>query len=226
MTHQPANRHRRVAPRAVPATMDDVLANDLVHLLGLQLGESDERSGGKGSSPKVKSVTVEYENRRGVHDMAGDAGYSLASNWFTQLLAQLAIAKRITKSELCVFLYVAGGQIKGTGVTAYTQQEIANGLNERAKEAGAPCISRSTVNRAIRVLCDYGWVERHGNGAVRLNVKLWFRGNSEEQHQLLNELKSDDPAAFPNYIGPDLQMPLPFDNLGEGASSTRQERTG
>ncbi|MET9396093.1 replication/maintenance protein RepL [Kitasatospora sp. NPDC002965] len=226
MTDHPATRHRRAAPRAVPATMDDVFKNDLVALLGLQLGESSKPASNQSSAPKVKSVTVEYENRRGVHDMAGDSGYSLASNWFTQLLAQLAIAKRITKSELCVFLYIAGGQIKGTGITEYTQQEVADGLNERAKETGAPCISRSTVNRAIRVLCDYGWVERHGNGAVRLNVKLWFRGNSDEQHELLAELKSDDPTAFPNYIGPDLQMPLPFDSQDETADNARQERTG
>lgn len=51
--------------------------------------------------------------------MAGDAGYSLASNWFTQLLAQLAVANSITKSQLCVFLYVAGGQQRGTGIAQY-----------------------------------------------------------------------------------------------------------
>ncbi len=156
--------------------------------------------------------------------MAGDAGYSLASNWFTQLLAQLAIAKRITKSELCVFLYIAGGQIKGTGITEYTQQQIADGLNEKAAEIDAQRITRSTVSRALKALSEYGWVEKNGNGSFRMNVRLWFRGNSEEQHSLLASQRSEDPEVFPNYIGPAAAQPSRRD---DGLDATaRRERTG
>ncbi|MEV7123750.1 hypothetical protein [Kitasatospora griseola] len=221
MPNDPSPRRRRPAPRPLPAAEDSVL-DDLLGVLGRQLGEPAEPSGpSKGRS--IKSVTVEFEQRRGVHDMAGDSGYSLASNWFTQLLAQLAIAKRITKSELCVFLYIAGGQIKGTGIAAYTQQQIADGLNEKAEEASAPKITRSTVSRALRALCDYGWVEKTGNAAYGLNIRLWFRGNSDQQKALLAEQRTEDPDAFPNYIGPDGAQALRSEGEPEQA---RQERTG
>ena len=226
MPNDPSPRRRRAAPRVLPPAEESVL-DDLLSVLGRQLGETPtEPQSATSSRPsrKVKSVTVEYEERRGIHDMAGDAGYSLASNWFTQLLAQLAIAKRITKSELCVFLYIAGGQIKGTGITEYTQQQIADGLNEKAAEIDAPRITRSTVSRAVRALCEYGWVEKNGNGSFRMNIRLWFRGKSEEQHALLAEQRSEDPEAFPNYIGPVATQPSRGD---DGLDSTEpQERTG
>ncbi len=231
MTTDPPVRRRRPAPRAVPSA-EEAVFDDILSVLGHQLGETVERSRPRASQRKLKTVTFEYEDRRSVHDMAGDAGYSLASNWFTQLLAQLAIAKSITKSELCVFLYVAGGQIKGTGIAEYTQQQITDGLNAMARKTGAPCITRSTVNRAIKALCEYGWVEKKGNGAIRLNIKLWFRGNSSEQHELLAELQretGDDPEAFPNYIGPTIradQLPLPLTDGEPPLPSPRQERTG
>ncbi|MFD7703142.1 hypothetical protein [Streptomyces caelestis] len=158
----------------------------------------------------MKNVTFEYEpDHRAVHDMAGDAGYSLASNWFTQFLAQLAVANSITKSQLCVFLYVAGGQQRGTGIAQYTQQEITDGLNKLAERKDGKRITRSTVNRAIKALVGYNWIEQLGNGMIQLNVRLWFHGNSNAQHAVLEQLavKHDrDPEAFPHGIGPDVHQ--------------------
>ncbi|MFD5425610.1 hypothetical protein [Streptomyces sp. NPDC127084] len=159
--------------------------------------------------------------------MAGPSGYSLASNWFTQLLAQLAVANSITKSQLCVFLYVAGGQVPGTGIAQYTQQEITDGLNRLAAQNDAKQITRSTVNRAIKALCGYKWIEQVGNGKVRLNPTLWFQGNSAAQHEVLAEIAVEhdhDPAAFPYNIGPTPRQEA-FDFEGT-ENYGRQERTG
>jgi hypothetical protein len=160
--------------------------------------------------------------------MAGTAGYSLASNWFTQLLAQLSVANSITKSQLCVFLYVAGGQVPGTGIAEYTQQEITDGLNKlAAQKPDAKKITRPTVNRAIKALCDYNWVERVGNGKIRLNVTLWFQGNSTAQQEVLAEIAHEhgnDPEAFPYNIGPERPHQEEFD-FGSDTYG-RGERTG
>ncbi len=225
---QPGRRRR--APRALPAG-DETVFDDILTLLGQQLGDSAAVEPAPHNARKVK-VTVEYEEpRRTVHDMAGDDGYSLASNWFTRLLAQLAIAKSITKSELCVFLYVAGNQNRGSGITAYTQQQITDGLNEIAVIGGAPCITRSTVNRAVKALCEYGWIVKLRNGAVQINVRLWFAGNSQQQKNVLAELQNihgTDPDAFPNHVGPaviDGQLTLPVDD-GRPAAPARKDRAG
>ncbi|MGW2748463.1 hypothetical protein [Streptomyces sp. NPDC001450] len=207
MTSDPPSRRR---PRAVPdAASDDVGFEDLLQVLGEQLGEATE-----GADPrtrrKLTRVSFEYEpDPTAVHDMAGGAGYSLASNWFTQLLAQLAVANSITKSQLCVFLYVAGGQKRGTGIARYTQQEITDGLNKIATMTGGKRITRSTVNRAIKALVGYKWVEQLGNGLIQLNVRLWFHGNSNAQHAVLAQLAvghQRDPEAFPNAIGPEIHQ--------------------
>jgi hypothetical protein len=105
-----------------------------------------------------------------------------------------------------VFLYVAGGQERGTGVAQYTQQEITDGLNELAAKKGGKRITRSTVNRAIRALVGYKWVEQLGNGMIQLNVCLWFHGNSTAQHAVLEQIAVQhdrDPEAFPHAIGPE-----------------------
>jgi hypothetical protein len=204
VTSDPPARRR---PRAVPdATSDDAGYDDLLQVLGEQLGQATDSPDPR-SRRKLKNVTLEFEpDHTAVHDMAGDAGYSLASNWFTQLLAQLAVANSITKSQLCVFLYVAGGQERGTGVAQYTQQEITDGLNKLAAKKGGKRITRSTVNRAIRALVGYKWVEQLGNGMIQLNVRLWFHGNSTAQHAVLEQIAVQhdrDPGAFPHAIGPE-----------------------
>lgn len=222
----------QVGPRAVPAQTDGLGFDDILVALGRQLGETVESTRqAPGPRKKLKGVTFEYEpDPRTVHDMAGDQGYSIASNWFTQLLAQLAVANSVTKSEMCVFLYVAGGQMAGTGIAQYTQQEITDGLNKEAKRIGARCITRSTVNRAIKALCEYGWLEKHGKGKIRLNVRLWFRGNSTAQQAVLADLEREhghDPEAFPYRVGPHHgeQQTLDFP-LEDTQPPARQERTG
>lgn len=223
---------RPAGPRAVSPQDGGLCFDDILVALGQQLGETVESAQqSPGARKKLKGVTFEYEQEpRTVHDMAGDQGYSIASNWFTQLLAQLAVANSVTKSEMCVFLYVAGGQIAGTGITQYTQQEITDGLNKEARRVGARGITRSTVNRAIKALCEYGWLEKHGNGRIRLNVRLWFRGSSAAQQALLADLDREhghDPEAFPYRIGPhrgeQQTLDLPLDDT---QPPTRQERTG
>lgn len=218
-------------PRVVPAQSSDLGLDDILTVLGQQLGETvGEQQTPRGR--KLKGVSFEYDNDpRTVHDMAGDAGYSITSNWFVQLLAQLAVAKRVTKSEMCVFLYIAGGQMRGTGITHYTQQEITEGLNREARRAkGATQISRSTVTRAIKALCEYGWLERYGNGAIRLNVHLWFNGNSSAQQGVLAEIEQDHgdtPQSFGNFVGPVLkqeQLTMDFDQ--DGGEGQREERAG
>lgn len=225
-SEQPARR-RPGGPRAVPAhASDDVVCDDILSVLGRQLGEAAQTADPR-SRRKLKGVTFEYaDDARSVHDMAGASGYSLASNWFTQLLGQLAVANSITKSQLCVFLYVAGGQVAGTGFAQYTQQEITDGLNELAVKKDGKKITRSTVNRAIKALCEYKWVERAGNGKIRLNVTLWFHGNSTAQHDVLADLATahdHDPTAFPHQIGPELHQEE-FD-FGQDPYA-REERTG
>ncbi|MET9819579.1 hypothetical protein [Streptomyces sp. NPDC006355] len=64
-------------------------------------------------------------------------------------------------------------------------------------------ITRSTVNRAIKALVGYKWVEQLGNGMIQLNVRLWFHGNSNAQHAVQHDR---DPEAFPNGIGPDVHQ--------------------
>lgn len=206
MTPDPPARPRPRVVADVPS--GDEGFEDLLQVLGEQLGEATRSADPRGRR-KLKNVTFEYEpDHTAVHDMAGDAGYSLASNWFTQLLAQLAVANSITKSQLCVFLYVAGGQQHGTGVTPYTQQEITDGLNKLAAQKNGKRITRSTVNRAIKALVGYRWIEQLGNGMIQLNVRLWFQGNSTAQHAVLEQIAAQhdrDPEAFPHGIGPDPQ---------------------
>ncbi|MFE6023104.1 hypothetical protein ACFQ6O_42515 [Streptomyces sp. NPDC056441] len=226
-SEQPARR-RPGGPRAVPSNAPDEAAyDDILSVLGRQLGEAAQTADPR-SRRKLKGVTFEFENdARAVHNMAGNAGYSLASNWFTQFLAQLAVANSITKSQLCVFLFVAGGQVPGTGIAQYTQQEITDGLNELAAKKGGKKITRSTVNRAIGALCGYKWVEKAGNGKIRLNVTLWFQGNSTTQHEVLAEIASEhdhDPTAFPHDIGPEHPHQEEFD-FGQD-TYTRKKRTG
>ncbi|MFJ3309381.1 hypothetical protein ACIPSA_41325 [Streptomyces sp. NPDC086549] len=221
----PASRR----PRAVPDAASGADFDDLLQVLGEQLGQDGESTDPR-TRRRLKNVTFEFEpDRATVHDMAGDAGYSLASNWFTQLLAQLAVANSITKSQLCVFLYVAGGQQRGTGIAQYTQQEITDGLNRLAAKKGGKHITRSTVNRAIRALVGYKWVEQLGNGLIQLNVRLWFHGNSNAQNTVLDQLAIQhdcDPGAFPNAIGPDVfqeELDLEFP---EHPDQGRGRRTG
>ncbi|MER7688800.1 hypothetical protein [Streptomyces sp. NPDC097610] len=214
--------------------------DNILDLLGEQLGEKAEqavapRSGRPGR--KIKSVHFEYgDDPRAVHDFAGGSGYSLASNWFTRLLAQLSVANSITKSQLCVFLFVASGQTPGTGLAQFTQQEITDGLNElAAKKDNAKMITRPTVNRAVKALCEYQWIETVGNGRIRLNVSLWFQGTSDAQHSVLAQITEDhkndaDPdSSFPNRIGPELvhhQEELDLNLEGEASAPARKERTG
>ncbi|MEV6682279.1 hypothetical protein AB0N09_36275 [Streptomyces erythrochromogenes] len=178
---------------------------DILAVLGRQLGEKVAQAADPGGRRRLKGVHFEYAaDPRTVHDMAG-GGYSLASNWFTQLLAQLAVANSITKSQLCVFLFVAGGQVPGTGIAQYTQQEITDGLNKVAAQKGGKMITRSTVNRAVQALCGYNWVEKAGKGRVQINVRLWFHGNSTAQHEVLAEIAQQhehSPEAFPYAVGP------------------------
>ncbi|WP_331723173.1 hypothetical protein [Streptomyces canus] len=221
---------RSPRPRAVPdGTSEDVGFDDLLQVLGEQLGQANPSADPR-DRRKLKNVTFEYEpDHRAVHDMAGDAGYSLASNWFTQLLAQLAVANSITKSQLCVFLYVAGGQERGTGIAAYTQQEITDGLNKLAVKKGGKRITRSTVNRAVRALVGYKWVEQAGNGLIQLNVKLWFHGNSTAQHTVLEQIAArheNDPEAFPNAIGPEVHQEELNLEFTQQAYYNRGKRTG
>ena len=227
MTSDPPPRRR---PRVVSgAVSDDAGFDELLHVLGEQLGEATQNAEPR-NRRKLKNVTFEYAaDHMAVHDMAGDAGYSLASNWFTQLLAQLAVANSITKSQLCVFLYVAGGQQRGTGVAQYTQQEITDGLSKLAAKKDGKRITRSTVNRAIKALVGYKWVEQLGNGMIQLNVRLWFHGNSTAQHTVLEQIAVQhdrDPEAFPNDIGPDIhQEELDLDFTQSPRYGTRR-RTG
>ncbi|GAA1303430.1 hypothetical protein GCM10009647_020700 [Streptomyces sanglieri] len=238
MTSETPSRQPR-RPRAVPSPASSPESNavfdDILNLLGEQLGTTaPETTQPRAGKRKLKGVTFEYENDpRSVHSFAGGAGYSLASNWFTQLLPQLFIANGITKSQLCVFLYVAGGQRPGTGIAEYTQQEITDGLNGlAAKKPGAKMITRPTVNRAVRTLCEYKWLEPAGNGRIRLNVTLWFQGNSTAQHEVLAQIAADhddDPTAFPHRIGPELvhhQEALDLNLDGEVPEPVRRKRTG
>ncbi|GLX41186.1 hypothetical protein [Streptomyces sp. NPDC085665] len=204
MTSDPPARRRR-GPRPVPEG-SEAEYGDILAVLGQQLGEKVVEATDPGGRRRLKGVHFEYAaDPRTVHDMAGGSGYSLASNWFTQLLAQLAVANSITKSQLCVFLFVAGGQVPGTGITQYTQQEITDGLNTIAAQKGGKMITRSTVNRAVQALCGYNWVEKAGNGRIQINVRLWFNGNSTAQQEVLAEIADrhdHDAEEFPYSVGP------------------------
>lgn len=233
MTSDPPARRRR-GPRPVPAPTSggsEAEYGDILAVLGQQLGEKVAEVADPGGRRRLKGVHFEFSaDPKAVHDMAGGSGYSLASNWFTQLLAQLAVANSITKSQLCVFLFVAGGQVPGTGVTPYTQQEITDGLNKVAAQKGGKMITRSTVNRAVQALCGYNWVEKAGRGRIQLNVRLWFHGNSTAQHDVLAEIAGrheHDVAAFPYAVGPQgaHQEELDLD-FGAAADYRGRKRTG
>ncbi|MEV8534657.1 hypothetical protein [Streptomyces sp. NPDC051211] len=235
MTSDPPARRRQRGPRPIPAPTaagDGAEYGDILAVLGQQLGEQVAQTTDPGGRRRLTGVHFEYAaDPKAVHDMAGGAGYSLASNWFTQLLAQLAVANSITKSQLCVFLFVAGGQVPGTGITPYTQQEITDGLNKIAAQKGGKMITRSTVNRAVQALCGYNWVEKVGNGRIQINVRLWFHGNSTAQHEVLAELADrheHDVESFPYAVGPEgaHQEELELDFGPTEISSRGRRRTG
>lgn len=236
----PSRKPRR--PRAVPpsSTSADLVGEELLNLIGHQLGQSLQQAvDSQGRGRRLTKVTAEYADTPStVHDMAGPYGYSIASNWFTQRMAQLLVANAITGRQLAVFLYVAGGQKRGTGITQYTQQEITDGLNELAvTQPGTRKVSRPTVNRAVNRLCEIGWLEHAGNGRIRLNVHLWFSGNSDAQREVLAEIARSipadaDPAAhFPKQIGPPLihhqeELDLDLGDLEIPAPARSRRRTG
>ncbi|MFD4241885.1 helix-turn-helix domain-containing protein [Streptomyces sp. NPDC058525] len=196
-----------------PSSSDDFLLEDVMATLAIKMGQVSSiatpapRRASSRSPRKVKQIRIDYEDQpTTTHDMAGGDGYSLASNWFTSKLAQLIIANRITRSQVAVFLYVASGQKRGTGVASFTQQEITDALNEEvSKQPGGKPITRPTVNRAVKSLCEYGWLETAGYGRIQLNVRLWFSGNSDAQRDVLEQIAADhdnDPDGFPYRIGP------------------------
>ncbi|MFB7260865.1 hypothetical protein ACFCXH_01700 [Streptomyces nojiriensis] len=234
MTSDPPARRRQRGLRPVPAPTaagNDAEFGDILAVLGRQLGEKVAEAADPGGRRRLKGVHFEYAaDPRSVHDMAGGAGYSLASNWFTQLLAQLAVANSITKSQLCVFLFVAGGQVPGTGIAQYTQQEITDGLNKVAAQKGGKMITRSTVNRAVQALCGYHWVEKAGNGRIQINVRLWFHGNSTAQHEVLADIAGRhdrNPEAFPYAVGPESAHQEELDlDFGADAGVRGRKRTG
>ncbi|MFD9574145.1 hypothetical protein ACFWBI_30480 [Streptomyces sp. NPDC059982] len=216
MTSEPPTRAQRRLRDTAPAgseTGDEVLHNILELLTGHIGGGSESKTAtlpsGRRSArgPKV-DISIDYSGNepRTIHNMAGGIGYSLTSNWFAQYMAKLLIAGLVSKSQAAVFLFVAGGQEKGTGITSYTQQQITDGLNEFfAAIPGAKRTTRPTVNKAVKSLCEWGWLESAGYGRIRLNVTLWFSGNSGEQQTVLQEIAEGhghDPRAFPHKVGP------------------------
>ncbi|MFH8582149.1 hypothetical protein [Streptomyces zaomyceticus] len=215
MTPEPPARAQRwpsqTPPIEGPTNGDDVL-DDIVNLLAGHIGETANvastptRRRARGG-PKVQ-ISIDYSDSdpRSIHTMAGEIGYSITSNWFAQWMAKLLVAGVLSRSRAAVFLFVAGGQKKGTGITSYTQQQITDGLNELlADMPGAKRITRPTVNKAVKTLIEWGWLESAGYGRIRLNVTLWFSGNSGEQKNVLQEIASDHgdaPEAFPHKVGP------------------------
>lgn len=98
MTSDPPGRAPK--PRPLAGAPDEDPFNDILGVLGEQLGEAAAVADPRGRR-RLKKVELEFESDgRAVHDMAGNRGYSLASNWFTQFLAQLVIANSVTKSQL------------------------------------------------------------------------------------------------------------------------------
>jgi hypothetical protein len=224
MTSDPPPRHRRPGTN-VEAVGDADFGDELLAELARQLGQHPDSAAITQPGKKV-TITIEDQDQEEkddekpvVHDMAGWRGYSLASNWLTQTLAQLIVANRRTPSQVAVFLYVAGGQDKG--VVNFTQQQITDGLNELAVKApGARRISRSTVNRAVRALCEDGWLQQDGQARLSVNMRLWFKGNSKAQRDVLDTLADPENVhAFPNTVGP-------LDLLGDAGSGAPREEKG
>lgn len=229
MTPEPPVRAQRrlnqAAPAAVPENHDDVL-DDIVNLLAGHIGQATNvarptaaRRAPRGG-PKVQ-INIDFDtDPRSIHTMAGEIGYSITSNWFAQWMAKLLVAGVLSRSRAAVFLFVAGGQKKGTGIASYTQQQITDGLNELFDDVpGAKKITRPTVNKAVKTLIEWGWLESAGYGRTRLNVTLWFAGNSGEQKNVLEEIASHhghEPEAFPHQVGPKClpgQQMLDFEEL-------------
>ncbi|WP_030775578.1 hypothetical protein [Streptomyces sp. NRRL F-2664] len=216
MTPEPPVRAQRrprpTAPADAPRNGDEVL-DDIVSLLAGHIGQTANvapppaRSRTARRGPRVQ-ISVDYGDTdpRSIHKMAGEIGYSITSNWFAQWMAKLLVAGVLSRSRAAVFLFVAGGQKKGTGIASYTQQQITDGLNELLDGMpGAKKITRPTVNKAVKTLIEWGWLESAGYGRIRLNVTLWFAGNSGEQKHVLEEIASDhgsEPEAFPHRVGP------------------------
>ncbi|MFF7183538.1 hypothetical protein [Streptomyces sp. NPDC008121] len=216
MTPEPPTRAKRrpnPTPPAEALKNGDAVLDDIVSLLAGHIGQTRSvapspagRRAARGG-PKVQ-IHIDYSDTdpRSIHTMAGEIGYSITSNWFAQWMAKLLVAGVLSRSRAAVFLFVAGGQKKGTGIASYTQQQITDGLNELLDEVpGAKKITRPTVNKAVKTLIEWGWLESAGYGRIRLNVTLWFAGNSGEQKNVLEEIASDhgeEPEAFPHKVGP------------------------
>ncbi|MGF1431622.1 MarR family transcriptional regulator [Kitasatospora sp. LaBMicrA B282] len=166
---------------------------ELVSMLD-QFGEQLAMDLASTGTQPVEEVTVRFRPRRVSHDMAGSMGYSLTSNWFmAKVLARCIVAHRLSPVEVAVLLHMMGSQDRG----ALVQTQV-----EMAKELG---VARSSVSSAIGRLCELNYIRR---GRVRaqydVNPRLCFRGNGDEQHGVLAQVRAEQLASeFPDTIGPE-----------------------
>ncbi|WKK24311.1 replication/maintenance protein RepL [Streptomyces olivoreticuli] len=140
----------------------------------------------------VEEINIRYKSVRRPHDMAGSDGYSLTSNWFlAKIMARCIIAHKISPSQIAVFLYLAGCQ--RDSYVDQTQQQMADSI-------GAP---RTTVNAALKRLCELNYVRKVRNGRWQVNPRLCFRGNGDKQNDVVTSTRSELlENTFPDGIGP------------------------
>ncbi|GGO97981.1 replication/maintenance protein RepL [Wenjunlia tyrosinilytica] len=129
--------------------------------------------------------------RRAPHDMLGEDGYSLISNYFARhVLPQALVARQVTGLQAAVLSNLIGRQQRG--LIQATQQEIAD-------EIGA---GRTSVGPALNALCDLNLVRRLKRGVYQLNPRIAYNGNGDTQRDLLDELRGMQLASgFPDEVG-------------------------
>ncbi|MER5482615.1 replication/maintenance protein RepL [Streptomyces sp. NPDC002812] len=160
--------------------------------------EIAERFGGLPDSAHEIEVTarVTRKRRRANHDMLGQEGYSLVSNYFNRrVLPWCLMHNVISKLQTAVLSNLIGRQQRGL-ITA-TQEEIA-------KEIG---VSRQSVGPAIEALCHLNLVRQVKRKVYELNPRIAFNGNGDEQNEFLERLRTMKlENRFPDELAPELTL--------------------
>ncbi|MBK3645688.1 replication/maintenance protein RepL [Streptomyces sp. MBT33] len=147
---------------------------------------------GKGPVHEVKTVVY----RRPPHDMLGEAGYSLVSNYFLRrVLPYCLMHNIISKLQAAVLSNMIGRQKKGK--IEATHAEIAAELG----------VKRTSIGHALDALCEKNLIRKVKRSSYHLNPRVAYNGNGQEQHDFLAELRALAlESRFPDELAPELTL--------------------
>jgi hypothetical protein len=140
-------------------------------------------------------VTAKVRSRM-PHDMLGDDGYSLVSNYFARrVLPYCLMNKIITPLQTAVLSNFIGRQDRG--LVFATLADIAEEVD----------VARTSVGGAVTRLCDLNLLRKVKRGVYELNPRVAFNGNGDEQNEFLWRLREQDlEGNFPDELGPEMTL--------------------